>query len=135
MRRSWWSLFLIVGLLLAGCTGNGSTPNPRPNADTPERAAAELAAGLAKKDLKAVEFTGASGADVDALFQPLVAGMGPLKPEVSVGSVTREVPGLAVETVEQAVLAAYAETEPLQPSELDASTLELARELAADHRP
>ena len=90
MRRLWLSLFLIVGLLVAGCTGNGSTPNPGPNADTPERAAAELAAGLAKKDLKAVEFTGASGADVDALFQPLVAGMGPLQPEVSVGSVTRQ---------------------------------------------
>ena len=86
MRRLWLSLLLIVGLLVAGCTGNGSTPNPGPSADTPERAAAELAAGLAKKDLKAVEFTGASGADVNALFQPLVAGMGPLQPEVSVGS-------------------------------------------------
>ena len=90
MRRAWLSLLLIFGLLVAGCTGNGSTPNPGPNADTPERAAGELAAGLAKKDLKAVEFTGASGADVDALFQPLVAGMGPLQPEVSVGSVTRQ---------------------------------------------
>ena len=90
VRRLWLSLLLIVGLLVAGCTGNGSTPDPGPNADTPERAAAELATGLAKKDLKAVEFTGASGADVDALFQPLVAGMGPLQPEVSVGSVTRQ---------------------------------------------
>ena len=44
--------------------------------------AGELAAGLAKKDLKVVEFTGASGADVDASFQPLVAGIGPLWPEV-----------------------------------------------------
>ena len=52
----------------------------------------------------------------------------------TVGSVTSEVPGLDLETVEQAILTAYAATEPLEPSELDASTLELARALAADHR-
>ena len=90
MRRLWLSLFLIVGLLVAGCTANGTRLDPGPKADTPERAASELAAGLSKKNLKAVEFAGASGADVDLLFQPLVAGMGPLHPEVSIGAVTAQ---------------------------------------------
>ena len=82
---------LLAGLLLAGlvlvtaCSGG----LPTPNGDDPERAAAELAAGLSKKDLKAVEFVAAAGADVDASFQTLVRGMGPLTPEVSVDTVDR----------------------------------------------
>ena len=58
------------------------TPDPGPPT-APDRAAAELAAGLAKKDLTAVEFVGAAGAEVDELYQPLVAGMGPLQPAVT----------------------------------------------------
>ncbi|HEU5483352.1 MAG TPA: penicillin-binding transpeptidase domain-containing protein, partial [Microlunatus sp.] len=68
---------------MSGCTGG----LPTPNGDDPERAAAELAAGLSKKDLKAVEFIAANGADVDASFQTLIRGMGPLTPEVAVDTV------------------------------------------------
>jgi octanoyl-[GcvH]:protein N-octanoyltransferase len=49
----------------------------------------------------------------------------------SVGSLSTEVPGLTVDTVERQVLDAYGATSP-QP--LDDATLELAAELAADHR-
>ncbi len=49
----------------------------------------------------------------------------------SVGSLSTEVPGLTVDSVEREVLEAYGATSP-QP--LDDATLELAAELAADHR-
>jgi len=52
----------------------------------------------------------------------------------AVSSVTAEVPTLDLERVERASLAAYRATHPLEPSELDASTLELAHRMAADHR-
>ena len=66
-------------------------PDPAPpDGDGPELAAAKLAAGLAKKDLSAVEFVGATGIEVNQLFQPLVAGMGPQLPKVTVGAVTRQ---------------------------------------------
>ena len=80
-------LLLAALLLLTGCTDAGL---PTPNADDPERAATELAAGLADKDLTAVEFVGASSATVDASFQTLVRGMGPLAPTVSVSDVDRQ---------------------------------------------
>ena len=75
-----------TALLLAGCT-NGGAPNP--GGDDPERAATELAAGLTKKDLKPVEFVAATSENVDAAFQTLVRGMGPVAPQVSVDSVDR----------------------------------------------
>ena len=57
-----------VVLLLVGCTAiRTDSPIPAPT-DDPERAAAELAAGLAKKDLTAVEFVGAAGTEVNALL-------------------------------------------------------------------
>lgn len=74
-----------TALLVAGCTDG--TPNP--GGDDPERAATELAAGLTKKDLKPVEFVAAASTNVDAAFQTLVRGMGPLAPQVSVDSVDR----------------------------------------------
>ena len=85
--RGRWALggLLAVALLLTGCTGG----LPTPNGDDPERAATELAAGLSKKDLKPVEFVAAASADVDASFQTLVRGMGPVTPAVSVGEVDR----------------------------------------------
>jgi lipoate-protein ligase A len=57
----------------------------------------------------------------------------PLDP-ATVGSVTGEVPSLDLATVEAAVIAAHEGLGPLQPSELDASTVELARSMAADHQ-
>ena len=58
-----WSSLVV----LAGCSTGNPLPDPGPT-DTPERAAAELAAGLTKKDLTAVEFVGATGAEVNALL-------------------------------------------------------------------
>lgn len=83
-----WTVGALVAgsLLLSGCTGGGL---PTPNGDDPERAASELAAGLTKKDLTPVEFVAASSADVNASFQTLVRGMGPLTPAVSVNEVDR----------------------------------------------
>ncbi len=85
------SVVAIVGLGLAGlltaCTATAPTPDPAPTADTPARAAAELAGGLATKDLTPVEFVGATGAQVNDLYQPLVRGLGPLTPAVAVGAV------------------------------------------------
>jgi cell division protein FtsI/penicillin-binding protein 2 len=45
---------------------------------------------LSAKDLSPVPFVGSSGAAVNDQFQPLVSGMGPLKPSVTVASVTRD---------------------------------------------
>ena len=73
-------------MLLAGCSWDGTLPTPDPT-DDPDRAAAELASGLAKRDLTNVEFAGAAGSAVNAEFQPLVSGMAQLKPRVSVAGV------------------------------------------------
>jgi lipoate-protein ligase A len=71
----------------------------------------------------------------DARLRPLLTDVYghldlPFDP-ASVGSLSTEVPGLTVDTVEQQVLRAYGAGSP-QP--LDDATLELAAELAADHR-
>ena len=79
---------VLLAVLLTACTpGN---PLPDGPTDSPDRAAAELAAGLTKKDLSAVEFVGATGAEVNQLYQPLVAGMGARQPKVTVASVARQ---------------------------------------------
>jgi transpeptidase family protein/penicillin-binding protein/MecA-like transpeptidase family protein len=75
--------------LLAACSTGNPLPDPQPS-DSPDRAAAELATGLTKKNLGAVEFVGATGAEVDQLYQPLVAGMGARQPKVTVASVARQ---------------------------------------------
>ncbi len=54
--------------------------------------------------------------------------------DASVGALSDEVPSLDVARVEQAVLAAYAETATLEPAPLDAATLELAHDLVDQHR-
>jgi hypothetical protein len=89
VRRLCSALLLATIVGLAGCTASRPGPDPSP-VDTPDRAAAELAAGLTKKDLSAVEFVGATGAEVNALYQPLIAGMGARQPDVTVGGVTRQ---------------------------------------------
>ncbi|HEY5847479.1 MAG TPA: NTF2-like N-terminal transpeptidase domain-containing protein, partial [Microlunatus sp.] len=75
-----------AAVLLTGCSWDGTLPTPDPT-DDPGRAAAELAAGLAKRDLTMVEFSGAAGSAVNAEFQPLVSGMARLKPSVDVTGV------------------------------------------------
>jgi cell division protein FtsI/penicillin-binding protein 2 len=86
----WWPRRRIAGLLAALLLVSGCSAGlPTPGGDDPERAAAELAAGLSAKDLKTVEFVAATSTDVDASFQTLVRGMGPLAPQVSVDTVDR----------------------------------------------
>jgi hypothetical protein len=83
------SVLLSATIVLAGCTTSRPAPDPSPT-DTPERAAAELAAGLTKKDLSAVEFVGATGTEVNALYRSLIAGMGPRQSQVIVAGVARQ---------------------------------------------
>jgi cell division protein FtsI/penicillin-binding protein 2 len=83
-------VLLTIVLAFAGCGILPLKPNPRPDGNTADQVAAALAAGLSAKDLSPLPFIGATGAAVNALFQPLVAGMGPLKPNVTVASVARD---------------------------------------------
>ncbi len=83
-------LLLIVVLALAGCGISLPRPNPDRDNDTPDRVTAALAAGLSAKDLSPVPFVGTSGALVNDRFQPLVAGMEPVKPSVTVASVSQD---------------------------------------------
>jgi hypothetical protein len=89
VRRLRSAVCLACLVLLAACSPGNPVPDPGPP-DSPDRAAAELAAGLTGKDLSAVEFVGATGAEVNELYQPLVAGMGAREPKVTVGSVARQ---------------------------------------------
>jgi lipoate-protein ligase A len=54
--------------------------------------------------------------------------------ESSVGSLSREVPGLDLDTVEAAIVDAYQEGGPAIPVPVDSDLLELARSLVAQHR-
>jgi cell division protein FtsI/penicillin-binding protein 2 len=83
-------LLLIVVLAVTGCGISLPRPNPDRNGDTPDRVAAALAAGLSAKDLLPVAFVDSSSTVVNDQFQPLVRGMGPLKPSVTVASVSRD---------------------------------------------
>ena len=87
MRFRVLTIVLTSVLLLVGCTGGGSGPAPTPAEDSAARAAADLASGLAKKDVSAVEFAGMDSAAVNDQLKALLAGMGPLAPNVQVGSV------------------------------------------------
>jgi cell division protein FtsI/penicillin-binding protein 2 len=75
-----------LALLLAGsltaCTLGDSGPDPSPVAD-------RLAHGLARDDLSAVAFRGASSADVQKQYDATVAGLGGVKPTVTVASVSK----------------------------------------------
>ena len=83
-------LLLIVVLAVAGCGISLPRPNPDRNGDTLDRAAAALAAGFSAKNLSPVPFVGSSSTAVNDQFQPLVAGMGPSNPSVTVASVSRD---------------------------------------------
>ena len=89
MRRLRSAVCLVSLTLLAACSTGIPTPDPRPT-DIPDRAANELATGLTSKDLTAVEFVGATGTEVNELYQPLVTGMGAREPQVTVASVKRQ---------------------------------------------
>jgi cell division protein FtsI/penicillin-binding protein 2 len=76
-----------LALVLLGCTARGGTPSPTGRPDTPEQAAAALAAGIARLDVSQVSFVGAAAPDVNKQFTALVTGMGSGKPGVTVGPV------------------------------------------------
>ena len=86
------SAWVALVLLVAGCSWDGTLPTPDAT-DDPQRAAAELATGLARRDLTTVEFAGATGSAVDSAFQALVDGMGGLNRwSRSPGSTSRAIP-------------------------------------------
>lgn len=86
-RKAVVVLCCAAALVLPGCTGQGGSPAPSGSADTPQRAATELATGLTKKDVTRVEFAGAAASDVNDRLTALLAGLGPVTPTVSVGGV------------------------------------------------
>ena len=81
------TIVLTSVLLLVACTRGGSSHTHARRRSRHARAAAELAAGLAKKDVSAVEFAGANSAAVNDELKAVLAGMGPLAPSVQVGQV------------------------------------------------
>src|SRR4051812_23799748 len=81
---------LVAFALLAGYTAKGGLQTPSPVTDSPERAAADLADGLSAGDLGKVEFDSSTSADVNTRFQALVAGMGPVHPDVGVASMNAQ---------------------------------------------
>jgi cell division protein FtsI/penicillin-binding protein 2 len=82
-------LTLVAVAFLGGCTGV-TAPTPTPSLDSPERAAAELADGISRGDLSAVEFASSSSAQANSAFQAVIAGMGPVHPSVGVASLNAQ---------------------------------------------
>jgi hypothetical protein len=71
------------------------------------------------------------GAGVRAVLRDVYAALGLKWDDATAGAVDAEVPGVTVDAVEQAVLAAYADP-PAEP--LDADTMALARRLEPERR-
>ena len=72
---------LALALALAGCGGGNDGPSPQPTADA-------LAQGLSSGDLSKVAFAGSTPAAVQKQYSAAVAGLGGVKPEVTVTSVS-----------------------------------------------
>jgi cell division protein FtsI/penicillin-binding protein 2 len=75
-------VLLLVGSVSACSLGHDPGPDPAPVAD-------RLAKGLAADDLSGVTFDGASGTDVQKRYDATVAGLGGVKPTVTVASVSK----------------------------------------------
>jgi hypothetical protein len=82
----------ILALVLAGCGGGDDGPSPDPTA-------AALASGLAAGDLSHVSFVDASSSDVQRAYDTAVAGLGDVKPKVTVASVNTGSDGMATATL------------------------------------
>ena len=77
-----------------------------------------------------------AGADrVRRVLEPVYSALGLSWDPATVGAVEDEVPGGSFEAVRDALLAEYGALYELAPGSLDDATLELASELAAEHRP
>jgi cell division protein FtsI/penicillin-binding protein 2 len=83
----------VLALVLAGCGGGDDGPSPDPTA-------AALASGLASGDLSQVSFVDASVGDVQREYDATVAGLGDVKPKVTVASVTKGSDGAATATLQ-----------------------------------
>ena len=83
----------VLALVLAGCGGGNDGPSPDPTA-------AALASGLASGDLSQVSFVDASVGDVQREYDATVAGLGDVKPKVTVASVTKGSDGAATATLQ-----------------------------------
>jgi len=70
-------------LALTGCSSSDSGPDPQPTAT-------DLAQGLASGDLSAVTFAGVAADDVQKKYDAAVAGLGEVKPNVTVASLSED---------------------------------------------
>lgn len=103
-------------------------------------AGATKVAGIAQRAVRGAALVSAviavgGGARLRAVLTDVYAALGIEWDPATAGAVEDELPGLAVDAVEQAVLAVRQRRAPLVPAALDASTLALARELVAQHVP
>jgi lipoate-protein ligase A len=92
--------------------------------------------GTAQRLVRGGALLGASvvvgdGPGVRAVLRDVYAALELEWDDATAGAVDEEVPGLTVDDVERAVIAAYG---PLEPAELDAETLALARRLEGERR-
>jgi hypothetical protein len=83
---------LALAVLAAGCGSKDSGPDP-------DAAATSLAAGLASGDLSGVTFTGAGSAQAGKEYAATVAGLGGVKPKVTVTGVRRDSDSAATATL------------------------------------
>jgi lipoate-protein ligase A len=74
-------------------------------------------------------------AAVRRVLEPVYAALGLDWEPSTVGAVAEEAPGVGWDSVRDALLAGYAERFRLVEAEVDAGTLDMARTLAAEHRP
>jgi octanoyl-[GcvH]:protein N-octanoyltransferase len=96
-------------------------------------------AGTAQRVVRGASLLGAvlvvrNGARVRAVLEDVYERLGMDFDPATAGAAEDGVPGLGVDDVERAVLAAFGQREALGESVLDATTLRRARELAEDHR-
>jgi lipoate-protein ligase A len=76
----------------------------------------------------------AGSALLRSVLEPVYEALGLQWDPGTVGALEDEIPGLTLEDAEEAILAELARHAPLEPSELDEPTLELAERLTSGHR-
>lgn len=81
------SVLVVLGLLATGCTGGGDDGPDPDDGPSPEAAAEALAAGLQSGDLSEVAFDADSGAQAQASYDEVLAGLGERTPTVTVSDV------------------------------------------------
>jgi len=82
-----WRLLVAGGAALLGIGCTADVPPDPPPGDDPQGVASALAAGLARRDVRAVDFTGPGATAANQALQALTQGMGPRRPEVAVGPI------------------------------------------------